>query len=99
MPAGYFYIMVNRKNGVIYAGSTRDLLTRVFEHKSKANPKSFTAKHDCTRLVYYETYEHLTDAVARENAVKRYKRSWKIALIEEDNPDWFDLPLNSLDFG
>jgi putative endonuclease len=49
-------------------------------------------------LVYFEAYDRLMDAVARENAVKRYKRQWKIDLIERDNPDWFDLPLNPLDF-
>ena len=97
MPGGWVYIMVNRKNGTIYVGSTRDLATRVLEHRAKANPKSFTAKHDCETLVYYEAHERLSDAVARENAIKRWKRSWKIEMIERDNPDWFDLRLNPLD--
>ena len=78
--------------------SSRDLAARNLEHESRANPKSFTARHDCDRLVYFEAYDRLMDAVARENAVKRYKRQWKIDLIERDNPDWFDLPLNPLDF-
>lgn len=97
MPGGWVYIMVNRKNGTIYVGSTRDLAARNHEHKTKANPKSFTAKQDCRTLVYYEAHDTLMDAVARENAVKRWKRSWKIELIERDNPDWFDLKLNPLD--
>ncbi|GLQ19199.1 GIY-YIG nuclease family protein [Algimonas porphyrae] len=98
MVGGWFYIMVNRKNGTIYVGSTRDLAARNYEHKTKANPNSFTAKHGCDRLVYYEAFDTLMEAVARENAVKRWKRAWKIALIEADNPDWFDLKLNPLDF-
>ena len=92
-----FYLMANRKNGTIYAGATRDMAARDFEHKTKANPKSFTAKYDCMRLVHVEYFDRLTDAVARENAVKRWKRAWKIALIEKDNPDWFNIPLNPLD--
>ena len=97
MPGGWVYIMVNRKNGTIYVGSTRDLAARNLEHKTKANPRSFTAKHDCKTLVYYEAHDTLMDAVARENAIKRWKRTWKIELIEKDNPDWFDLKLNPLD--
>ena len=97
MPGGWVYIMVNRKSGVIYVGSTRDLSARVFEHKTKANPKSFAAKHDCKTLVYYEAYDRLMDAVARETAIKRWKRAWKIGLIQRDNLDWFDLKLNPLD--
>lgn len=98
MAGGWFYIMVNRKNGTIYVGSTRDLAMRNWEHKNRVNPNSFTAKYECDTLVYYEVYDLLMDAVAREKAVKRYKRSWKIALIEADNPDWFDLKLDPLDF-
>ncbi|MGB3456367.1 MAG: GIY-YIG nuclease family protein [Litorimonas sp.] len=98
MPGGWFYIMANRKNGTLYAGATRDLASRDFEHKTRVNPKSFTARYGCDRLVYYEAHDLLMDAVARENAVKRWKRSWKIALIERDNPEWRNLELDPQDF-
>ena len=91
MREGWFYIMANRRNGTIYCGSTTDLHLRVGEHKMRTFPKSFTAQHGCTRLVYFAHFDHLHDAVARENAVKRYKRQWKIDLIEAANPDWHDL--------
>ena len=89
--------MANRKNGTLYAGSTRDMASRDLEHKSKANPKSFTARYDCTILAHVEYYDDLMDAVARENAVKRWKRRWKIELSEKDNPDWRNIELNPLD--
>ena len=97
MRGGYFYIMANRKNGTIYCGSARRLGARNVEHKTKAYPESFTAQHGCTRLVYFEHFDDLQDAVARERAVKRYKRQWKIDLIEKNNPDWFDIKLDALD--
>ena len=92
-----FYLMANRKNGAIHAGATRDMLRRDWEHKTKTNRDSFTARYDCNRLVYVEFYNSLRDAVARENAVKRWKREWKIALIEKDNPDWFNIALDAID--
>ena len=92
-PGGYFYIMVNHKSGTIYVGSTNDLRYRNSEHKNATNPDSFTAKYNCKVLAYFEAYDTLADARARERAVKRYKRSWKIALIERDNPEWEDIPL------
>ncbi|MGB6228842.1 MAG: GIY-YIG nuclease family protein [Litorimonas sp.] len=98
MPGGWFYIMVNRKNGTIHCGSTRDLAARDVEHKTQASPKSFTARYGCSKLVYYEYNDDLRDAVARENAVKRWKRQWKVELIERDNPNWFNLPLDPRDF-
>ena len=94
MRAGYVYIMANRKNGTLYIGSTADLHARVAEHKSGTAPGSFTAKYGCDKLVYYEFYDAIGDAVAREKAMKRYKRSWKIELIERDNADWRDLRLD-----
>lgn len=93
MRQSYAYIMVNHKNGTIYVGSTTDIQTRVWEHKTKAHPKSFTARYDCDRLAYFEAFDHIADARKRENALKRYKRAWKIRLIETDNPNWDDLPL------
>ncbi|GHB04488.1 excinuclease ABC subunit C [Algimonas arctica] len=93
MPHGYLYIMANHKTGTLYVGSTTDIQSRVFEHKSKANPNSFTAKYDCDRLVYLEHYDDIGEARARERAVKRYKRQWKIEMIEAKNPEWQDIPL------
>lgn len=86
--------MANHKNGTLYIGSTADIQSRVMEHKTKANPKSFTAQYGCNRLVYFEYFEDIAEATNRERALKRYKRQWKIDLIEKDNPDWFDLPLD-----
>ena len=93
MRAGYVYIMANWKNGTLYIGSTSDLGARVAEHKDAANDKSFTARYGLNRLVYYEFFEDIGEAIAREKALKRYKRSWKIELIEADNPEWWDIPL------
>lgn len=94
MPQGYLYITVNHKSGTIYVGSTTDIQARIQEHKTKANPSSFTAKYDCDRLVYFEHYDDIAEARARERAVKRYKRAWKIALIETDNPAWEEILLS-----
>ena len=94
MPCGYTYILCTRKNGTLYVGSTSDLHARLIEHRSRANSKSFTAKYDCHRLVWYEAFETLGDARARENAIKRYKRQWKIELIEANNPDWREILLD-----
>ena len=94
MRHGYVYIMANHKTGTIYIGSTSDIQSRVIEHKTAANPQSFTARYGLDRLVYYEFFETIGEATRREKAMKRYKRAWKIALIETDNPEWNDLPLS-----
>ncbi|MGJ8559716.1 MAG: GIY-YIG nuclease family protein [Litorimonas sp.] len=86
-------MMVNHKNGTIYIGSTTDIRSRVQEHKTKAHPKSFTARYGCDRLAYFETFDYIGEARKRERALKRYKRQWKIDLIETENPNWDDLPL------
>lgn len=86
--------MTNKLNGVIYIGVTDDFEERVKEHKLKINPKSFTAKYNCDKLVYFEEYEKGEDAVKRERQFKKWKRDWKIELIEEMNPSWSDLSAN-----
>ena len=91
---GYVYIRVNRKNGAIYTGFTKDLHARLLEHKNKVDPKSFTARYDVTTLVYLEVYDLVADAIAREKQVKNWKRKWKIALWEESNPHWAELQLD-----
>ena len=90
--AGYVYMLANRKNGTIYIGVTSDLSARVYQHKQKAASK-FTAAYDVNRLVWYETYDEIGDAITREKRLKKWNRAWKIRLIEEHNPNWDDLYL------
>ncbi len=87
---GYFYILSNRPNGTLYAGVTNDIIRRTWEHKT-GEPKSFTSRYRLTRLVYFEVYDSILEAIDREKQVKNWKRRWKIALIEKDNPRWDDL--------
>jgi putative endonuclease len=91
---GFCYLMASGYHGTLYLGMTSDLALRVSEHKSKTHPKSFTARYDCNRLVWYERFDLVTDAIAREKQIKHWKRDWKIALIEDANPRWEDLPLD-----
>ena len=87
----YVYIMASNKMGTIYIGSTTDLVGRIFEHKNKVYPKSFTAKYNCNKLVYYEQYENTKIMVRRERELKKWNRNWKIRLIIKNNPEWKDL--------
>ncbi|WP_342361143.1 GIY-YIG nuclease family protein [Terrarubrum flagellatum] len=84
------YIMATRKGGPIYIGVTNDLVRRIHEHKS-GEDRGFTWKYNIHRLVYYETFGRADDAILREKQLKRWRRAWKDALIEKDNPDWRDL--------
>jgi len=84
------YIIASRRNGTIYAGSTDDLIKRVWEHKEKVR-KGFTAKHDVHILVWCEAHESREAAFRRERQIKEWRRSWKLRMIEEDNPTWRDL--------
>jgi len=88
---GYFYILTNKYNTVLYAGSTSDFSKRLNEHRVKADPKSFTAKYNVTKLVYYEARPSIESAIKRERQVKGWVRSKKIELIEKLNPQWRDL--------
>lgn len=91
--------MSNKKDGVIYIGVTDNLNERVKEHKSKIYPKSFTAKYNCDKLIYFEEFENGEKAMIREKQFKKWKREWKMKLIDEMNPAWSDLSLNwNLDF-
>ena len=85
----YVYLLASRKHGTIYAGVTSDLARRVYEHKTKAVP-GFTSKYGIDRLVWYECYDDPVSAITREKELKKWRRDWKISLIEEDNPDWTD---------
>jgi putative endonuclease len=88
--AFYVYILASRRNGTLYIGSTDDLYRRVDEHKSHALSR-FTAKYDVTRLVWFETHEAREQAFTRERQMKKWRRLWKIELIERFNPGWRDL--------
>ncbi len=87
----YIYIMTNKNNTVLYTGVTNNLIRRVYEHKHKINADSFTAKYNVNKLVYYEIYQYIEDAIKREKQIKGGSRAKKIALIEKENGDWRDL--------
>jgi putative endonuclease len=87
----YVYIMAS-KSKTIYVWVTNNLQRRVYEHKNKVF-KWFTAKYDCNKLVYFERYWNINQAIEAEKKVKKYKREWKIELIQKDNPSWKDLSL------
>ncbi|NKI31157.1 GIY-YIG nuclease family protein [Muricauda sp. DJ-13] len=86
--------MANKPNGVIYIGVTDNIDERVKEHKLKVYPISFTSRYNCDKLVYFEEFDEGGNAVSREGQFKKWKRKWKIELIEEMNPKWNDLSLN-----
>jgi putative endonuclease len=90
MKTYYVYILAQKKNGTIYIGMTNDLIRRVYEHKSGLI-EGFTKKYSISQLVYYESTEDVNDAILREKRLKKWKRQWKIDLIEKSNPDWRDL--------
>ncbi|MFL0356931.1 GIY-YIG nuclease family protein [Erythrobacter sp. GH1-10] len=82
--------MANRKNGAIYTGVTSDLLKRVWEHR-KGQIDGFTKRYGCKTLAWFEVHSTMDAAIQREKQIKGGSRKKKIALIEEGNPDWFDL--------
>ncbi len=90
----HIYIMTNKLQGVLYVGITDNIDERIKEHKLKVYPKSFTAKYNCDKLVYIEEFYDGNEAVKREKSLKKWKREWKIKLIEELNPSWMDISLN-----
>jgi len=70
---------------------TNNLLNRSFQHKIKYDKDSFTAKYNINKLVYYETYQYIQDAIQREKQIKKWNRKWKLKIIEKENPRWHDL--------
>lgn len=88
---GSIYIMTNQHNTVLYTGVTSNLSSRVYEHKTKLYPKSFTAKYNIDKLVYYEHLPSIVEAIEREKQVKKYGRRKKSILINQLNPGWKDL--------
>jgi putative endonuclease len=87
---GWVYILANRKHGALYTGVTSDIAARMVQHREGKGSR-FCAKHGISRLVYAEPYERIEDAIAREKAIKKWRRAWKVEAIERDNPDWKDL--------
>ena len=88
---GYVYILFSRRNGTLNTGVTSDLKRRVYEHKTKLHPNSFSAKYDVDKLGYYEEYVSVKEAIEREKQIKGGSRAAKLALIEGMNPRWEDL--------
>lgn len=89
----YVYILANRKHGAIYVGCSSDLIGRTWQHKNEV-VDSHTKRYGIKRLVYYEAFDNPYNAVQRERNIKHWKRSWKVQLIESNNPEWNDLYLD-----
>jgi len=87
----YYVYMLASITRVLYVGVTGEFEKRLGEHQSHYYPRSFTAQYNVTRLVYWEEYTRIQDAIAREKQIKRWRRSKKVALIERMNPGWLDL--------
>ncbi len=90
MKESYFYILASDKYGTLYTGVTNSIVRRITEHKA-GNGSEFTKRYSVHRLVHYEHYERIEDAIAREKQIKNWRRDWKLELIEKANPDWRDL--------
>lgn len=86
----YVYILASEPRGTLYIGVTNDIARRAHEHKS-GGADGFTRRHDVKLLVYCETFETALEAIQREKALKRWRRDWKLNLIERNNPHWVDL--------
>ena len=82
--------MTNKPRGVLYVGVTVEIVARVYQHRNGTG-STFCRRYDCRTLVLVEEHPTIQDAIAREKALKAWKREWKIRLIEEANPDWLDL--------
>jgi putative endonuclease len=87
---GWVYLMTNRRNGTLYAGVTSDLPRRAYQHR-EGLIQGFTKRYGLKMLVYYEQYDDIRTAIAREKAIKHWPRAWKVRLIHAMNPEWKDL--------
>ena len=92
MRQGFVYILASKPYGTLYTGVTNDIVWRVYQHKNNLTP-GFTSRYNVKTLVWYEEHDRVTDAIDREKSIKRWRREWKIKLIEEMNPEWRDLSL------
>ena len=86
----YVYILCNKRNGTLYTGITSDLIKRIWQHKNGAF-EGFTKQYGLKRLVHFEQYVDVNEAILREKRIKKWNRQWKINLIEKNNPNWDDL--------
>ena len=86
----YVYILASQRNGTLYTGITSDLVKRIWQHRN-GEIEGFTKKYRINTLVYYETHRSSESAIMRERQIKKWRRKWKLKLIEEDNPYWNDL--------
>lgn len=86
----YVYMLASKVNGTLYVGVTNDLSRRIAEHREKT-AVGFTSKYGVTRLVWFESFDRVDDAIQHEKRLKRWRRDWKIQLIEKANPAWRDL--------
>jgi putative endonuclease len=86
----YVYILASQKYGTLYIGITSNLLQRVYQHKEDL-AEGFTKKYRVHTLVYYEVHGDVYEAILREKQIKKWRRDWKINLIEKNNPQWLDL--------
>jgi putative endonuclease len=86
----YVYILASKRNGTLYIGVTNNLVRRVWEHK-EGIVQGFTKAHGIKRLVYFEVFEDIQQALHRESRLKKYKREWKMNLIQQNNVNWDDL--------
>ena len=91
MKPGYVYILTNKNNTTLYVGVTANLKERILQHKEKHDKKSFTARYNLNKLVYYEAHQQIGDAIAREKQLKAGSRTKKLALINNVNLAWLDL--------
>ncbi|MAI90031.1 GIY-YIG nuclease family protein [Ponticaulis sp.] len=90
MNSYFVYILASQRNGTLYTGVTNNLFRRVWEHRNDEGI-SFTKKYNVHRLVWFEEHGDILQAILREKRIKRWKREWKLKLIEAENPDWMDL--------
>ena len=86
----YVYILASKRNGTLYTGVTSNLIQRVWQHKHSVI-QGFTRKYNVKTLVYYEIHENAESALTKEKKIKRWRRAWKLDLIEDSNPEWRDL--------
>ena len=89
MKRGWVYILASRRNGTVYIGVTSNLPARIWQHRQR--PRGFTGHYTVRMLVHVEEYPTIAEAIAREKAMKKWLRAWKLELIEKDNPHWKDL--------
>jgi putative endonuclease len=90
MQPSYVYILTNKRNGTLYIGVTSNLIQRIWQHKNNVI-KGFSSKYKLHMLIHYEEHPNIIEAIKREKCLKRWKRLWKLKLIEECNSEWRDL--------